>query len=752
MEVALAPPGQPGLADPPAHALQFYDTDDELEDLVVPYLVDGIAAGGILVIATSEHRKRFADALLAHGVDPRGSNVLMLDAEESLGRFMQDGAPDPARFRDFVDAAMAQVTRGDAGFRVRAFGEMVDVLWRRGEQQAAIQLEHLWNDAQRGRTFDLLCAYTMSGFYKKLGAFDRVCATHSHLLPTPRRLDRRAGQLLQVTAAIADAVTEDEVQGALVESVGAAIGASSVGLYVMEPDGRAIRLVRSFGYLEGARDALANVSLDVAKPIPAIDCVRNASPIWIESQDELLERYPQLAGLVTPGKAYRIACLPLLARGEALGCLAMSFDDAPPLDPSARDFLQLIARYGAQAVERLRLLAAERDSRARAELLYGLARVVIVAHKREDVYEAALDALERGLGARRAAILTYGHDPVMRFRAWRGISDGYRFAVEGHSPWTRDAVDPQPVIVPDVTADLSLAGYLPLFRAEKISALAFIPLMSGPHLLGKFMLYFDTPHRLAAAELDLARAIADHVAGVVTRFAGLDELRETVRFNEMFTGVLGHDLRNPLGAIVTAAQLAIARSTSEKVTRPLSRILTSSARMSRMIEQLLDFTRVRVGHGIPLTRAQHDLMPLIRQVMDELEDASPEWRLTLQGYGDTCGTYDADRLAQVFSNLIANAIQHGDMAAGVRVEVDGSAADRIRVEVHNMGEIPVELIPAIFDPMSGGSHRRHKSSGLGLGLYISRQLVLAHGGTIEVRSDARSGTRFRLELPRKAMA
>src|SRR5262245_58768224 len=135
----------------------------------------------------------------------------------------------------------------------------------------------------------------------------------------------------------------------------------------------------------------------------------------------------------------------------------------------------------------LALVDATDVRRTHAELLFGLARAVIVAERVDDVYAAALDALDHGLHTPRASVLTYGDDPAMRFRAWRGLSDEYRAAVEGHSPWARDTRDAAPIDVPDVTADPALAPLLPVLRAEGIAALAFIPLISGTQLIGKFM-------------------------------------------------------------------------------------------------------------------------------------------------------------------------------------------------------------------------------------------------------------------------
>jgi PAS domain S-box-containing protein len=135
----------------------------------------------------------------------------------------------------------------------------------------------------------------------------------------------------------------------------------------------------------------------------------------------------------------------------------------------------------------------------------------------EEIYAAALDALGTGLRVERASVLLFDDDGVMRFKAWRGLSDAYRQAVEGHTPWRPDSPDPQPIVVADVRADDSLAAYLPSFEAEGIRAMAFIPLVADAQVIGKFMLYYATPRALKPEELELAGVIAAQVAFAVAR-------------------------------------------------------------------------------------------------------------------------------------------------------------------------------------------------------------------------------------------
>jgi signal transduction histidine kinase len=606
------------------------------------------------------------------------------------------------------------------------------------------------------------------------------------LLPTlelPAR-EQTARRLLRISGAIADAVTRDQVVDAVVNEVKRVLSASSAALWTIDEDARALRLVRALGYSDEAARRFELVPLDApGSSFPALDAARTGAAVYIDSQAELLALYPHLATSMTPGLWQRAAALPVVASGKTVGVLAFTIDprardDGAPADDEVgggvgageeeRNFLLLVARYAGQAVERLRLLDEERRSRLRAELLYELAHAVIQADDVERVFDIALEAIERALGAARSSILVYDDAGVMRFRAWRNLSDAYRAAVDGHSPWTRDAKEPAPILVDDVTRDEAMAPYRPLFEREGIGALAFVPLVAGGALLGKFMVYYPRARPFAAHEIDLARAIADHVAAAVARFASVAALERTVRFHEMFTGVLGHDLRNPLAAIMTAGHVALMRDESGKLAKPLSRVMRSSERMARMIDQLLDFTRARVGSGIPVRRAPVDLVGTLQHVIDEIDVANPDRTLRFTHDGDANGAWDADRLAQAFSNLVANAVQHGDVPSAaassgadaaaqaangaqaiVDVRLDGTLADHVVVTVHNAGAVPAALVPRMFEPLARSEARhREGSRGLGLGLFITHEIVKAHGGTIALKSDPAHGTTFTVTLPR----
>lgn len=162
-----------------------------------------------------------------------------------------------------------------------------------------------------------------------------------------------------------------------------------------------------------------------------------------------------------------------------------------------------------------------------------LTRAISLTRTVEQIYAAALDALAQGLGVTRASILLFDPDGVMRFKAHRGLSDAYRAAVEGHTPWAPDSPNPEPIVVPDVSNDASLTAYLPTIRAEGIAAMAFIPLVSLNRVIGKFMLYYDAARALSEEDLQLGELIAAQVAFAVERTRAEEQARrneEHLRF------------------------------------------------------------------------------------------------------------------------------------------------------------------------------------------------------------------------------
>jgi len=317
------------------------------------------------------------------------------------------------------------------------------------------------------------------------------------------------------------------------------------------------------------------------------------------------------------------------------------------------------------------------------------------------------------------------------------------------------------------------AEHLEELRAAGLVSSLFVPLRARWRIIGALgLMWTAAARRRDEADAAFAQQIADRI-GLALDNARLyreveeakaaaeqlyrkqsslvRELERTVRFSEMFVGILGHDLRTPLSGITTAASVVLNRTDSERLAKPVRRILSSADRMSRMIDQILDFTLVRLGRGIPLQRRVVDLADVCRNVLEELSDKGGGKEASLEVLGGSIGTWDGDRLAQLVSNLASNALQHRQRGTSVSLSIDGTKPETVALQIQNRGAIPAAILPVIFEPLHGSERgKREGSSGLGLGLYISQQIAAAHGGSIRAESDPAAGyTRFTIDLPRE---
>lgn len=255
----------------------------------------------------------------------------------------------------------------------------------------------------------------------------------------------------------------------------------------------------------------------------------------------------------------------------------------------------------------------------------------------------------------------------------------------------------------------------------------------------------------------------------------LDDLNDITRFNEsidqslaeaigsytdrveqsrrMFLAILSHDLRNPLNSIRGAAQLVARKPHADlSATKALSMIQASTETITRLTSDLIDFASTGLGSAMPLTRSPVDLEKLGRKIFEEFCFASPERPLSFHPDGDLTGDWDAARLRQVITNLMGNALQHGAIEGPVELAIAAEEATVV-LSVHNAGPpIPPEMLNRIFDPLMrhamSESAMQRVSGSIGLGLYIAREVVVAHGGTIAVTSTAQAGTTFTVRLPR----
>jgi len=226
--------------------------------------------------------------------------------------------------------------------------------------------------------------------------------------------------------------------------------------------------------------------------------------------------------------------------------------------------------------------------------------------------------------------------------------------------------------------------------------------------------------------------------------------REVERARDLFLGVLGHDLRDPLATIRTTANLLGKLRADPVVSQAAARLMRSGARMQEMLDDLLDYNRSTLGVGLSIAVEDTDLGKLCAAQIDDFRSDHTDRVIELETHGNLQGLWDSGRMQQLLSNLLANAIAHGAPDSPVGVRLEGTPSEVI-LTVHNRGPAiaPAEL-PYLFDPLQRGARSEGSATTnthLGLGLFIAREVARAHGGEIEVSSDERE-TLFSVHLPR----
>jgi len=258
--------------------------------------------------------------------------------------------------------------------------------------------------------------------------------------------------------------------------------------------------------------------------------------------------------------------------------------------------------------------------------------------------------------------------------------------------------------------------------------------LDTPQTIGMFKLFSE----LIATHLEAADRLA------VTEARLLSE-RETSELREQFIAVLGHDLRNPLASIAAGAKMLTKEDQKEPAGEILGLMQKSVARMSALIDNVLDFARGRLGSGITLKRSPQSLEPVLNQVIAELRAGSPGRKIETTFDLTRAVDCDGGRIAQLFSNLLGNAVTHGAAERPIRVHAT-TQDGKFELSVANAGEpIPSEAMERLFQPFYRVAEQGSQQ-GLGLGLYIASEIARAHGGTIDVTSSP-AETQFTFRMP-----
>lgn len=294
--------------------------------------------------------------------------------------------------------------------------------------------------------------------------------------------------------------------------------------------------------------------------------------------------------------------------------------------------------------------------------------------------------------------------------------------------------------------DEALVPRLAGFLDAQMESFLGVPLVVGGAIKG--VLAVIRPDPVAREEHDewVLSALADQAA-IALEQKHRDEIGE---FREQLMGIVGHDLRNPINTVLAASELMLLRKGLDDKDAALARKIARSASLAgRLIDQVLDLTRSRLGGGIPIDPLPLDLTDVCQQIVHETELTHPDRPLRVALAGDLGGVWDRDRLYQLLENLIGNAVHHGEPRSAIDLRVHGEE-DEVVIEVANRGEpIPPAMLPFIFDAFRQARVAHpSRAGGLGLGLFISQEIARSHGGAITVACSPSAGTVFRVRLPR----
>ncbi|HEY2748682.1 MAG TPA: ATP-binding protein [Polyangia bacterium] len=787
---------------PLAHAVQFYENDLFLAHAVAKFLADGLSrAEPALVVATEPHRAAFASALAEMGIDvdaaTASGQLLMLDAAETLAQLMVDGRPDAERFDRVVGGTIRRRVGEHGGRPLRAYGEMVDLLWREGERSAALLLEELWNDLGARESFSLLCAYVMGNFYKRSDgeAFALVCDAHSHVFPTEKSpalddvdaLRRQLGGLQQRNVALEKEILHRrELESALREALRERDDAQRQRRDAMDKgrvyESRAELLMRVSAMLSDAIEygpTLRRVA-EIAVPALADWCA-----IVVRNPDGSMQRAAVVhkdASLAAVAREYEGPCQRPLDRESSLTAIALEAGEPKHFaDLSDEDLqagadderqLQMLRALGCASCVVAPMLAhgeavgwmwlAFADSTRR----FGPADVAIIAElalrAAVSVENALLyrQAKEREADQRRQAerrfdllvesirdYAVFMLTPTGHIATWNPGAErikGYVASeiVGKHFSTFYPAEDVNAGKCEYELAEATREGRFEDigWRVRKDGSLFWANVVisairdESGDLVGFAKVTRDLSERKRAEEAEQARRIAE----------------EANPAKDEFLAMLGHELRNPLSPIVTALQLMKLRGGSERFAKEQQIIERQVQHMVRLVDDLLDVSRITKGK-IELRRQRLDLCgvvakaieiasPLLEQRRHHFNVDVPAEPIFVDG--------DEARLAQVFANLLTNAAKYTEAGGHIDVVVRNLAGEAI-VQVRDDGVgLAAELLPRMFDLFVQGPQTIERSvGGLGIGLSLVRSLVRLHGGEVTAASDGPGqGSTFTVRL------
>jgi PAS domain S-box-containing protein len=727
---AVLPPGALPTVNEASHVVQFYEDEAHLAVVVAEFLAAGLtAAQPVVVIATQPHRAAFMSCLRARGFDvdqlQADGGIICVDAREMLASFMTGTLPDEDRFKTAVGRLLQSSLRGRRSTAVRAYGEMVDLLWKDGNPSGAIRLEEFWNDLAARHSFSLLCAYAMGNFYMEAHAeaFDEICRHHGEVRRSEPEVNEAADaeprsfevQRLQEQArALENEIRHrQELENALREALAERRRAEEDLRDFVENAAEGLQWVGPDGTILWANQAeleLLGYSREeyVGRHIADFHADRDVIQALLErlARNETIRNYE--VRLRRKDGTIRHASIHANGLWEAgkfvhARCFTRDITDRN-IAEEVSDRLAAVIRSSDDAIISKDLNGTVMSWNPAAERMFGYAAREVIGRSIRIIIPADRQAEE---------------DEVLR-RLCRG-----------------EAID-----------------HFETVRRRKDGSEIHISLTVSPVKDGSGRIIGAS--KIARDITDRIQADADRERLLAHERAARREAEEANRVKDEFLAMLSHELRTPLNAILGWTQIARTQGRGKRPAKVTTRrafevIERNAASQLRLINDLLDVSRI-VSGKLQLNWESVDLVALVAAAVDSTRPTAVAKMIDLRVEIDDTGLYvrgDGARLQQVVMNLLSNAIKFTPQGGRIDLRVEGTPSEA-RITVRDTGQgIPPEFLPYVFDRFrqADGSMSR-KYGGLGLGLAIVRYLVDSHGGSVSAESAGVGlGATFTVTLP-----
>ncbi len=603
----------------------------------------------------------------------------------------------------------------------------------------------------------------------------RLYAAEQRARAAAERAALRATVLQTIAAALASPHTPEQIADIVMIDGMRAIGASAGALSLIGDDGDFV-LVRMIGYPPEVREHWVGRRYPANLRSPITDAVRARAPVWLESPGAIEVAYPHLRDQLGPQHSGAWASAPLMVERQVFGGFTFLFAEPRVFSADDRAFLLALGQQCAQAIERTRLHAAEQ--RARAEL--------DAARGRQSLLAAASVELAGSLDI-QTTLGTLAHLVIPRLADWCVVDlvaeDGrIETAVLAHSDPTKEAlawemlrrfpIDPdapggtagvlrtlQSELLPEIDgAALEQLALDPdhrvMLAALGLRSSLCVPLIARGRALGTIALVMaESGRRYGADDVPLIEELARRAALAVDNARLYRASQEAVQLRDTFFSVAAHELKTPLTSLLGQAQLMQRRTTreaslGERDSRSLAVVIEQAQRLNAMILAMLDSSRLEQGR-LSIDPQPLDLGALVQRIAEETRPMLDRHSLSVEERDRPLVVIgDGLRLEQVLQNLIGNAIKYSPAGGPVAVRLERSG-DHARVSVSDCGiGIPAAAIPQLFQRFyRAGNANMFHISGMGIGLYVVREIVTLHGGELAVESHEGQGSTFCFSLP-----